>query len=48
MGIKPVGVQWKAVEAAIHEAVNGRIAKDGAFRVQKLTGVFVCQKDVYR
>jgi ubiquinone/menaquinone biosynthesis C-methylase UbiE len=48
MGIKPEEVQWKAVEAAIHKAVNGRIAKDGAFRVQKLTGVFVCQKDVYR
>lgn len=45
MGIKPGGVQWQTVEAAIHEAVNGRIAKNGQFRVQKLTGVFVCQKD---
>lgn len=45
MGIMPDGVQWEAVEEAIHEAVKSRIAQAGTFRVQKLTGVFVCQKD---
>ena len=41
----PDNIQWEAVEAMIHEEVNGRIAQYGEFRVNKLTGVFVCQKE---
>ncbi len=46
MGQLPEGISWEMVEGAIHDAVNGRIADEGAFRVQKLTGVFVCRKDL--
>lgn len=46
MGHLPDNTPWEAVEAVIHQEVNGRIAQDDAFRVNKLSGVFVCQKNV--
>jgi SAM-dependent methyltransferase len=45
MGVLPEGTRWEDVEAVIRREVNGRIAEQGAFRVNKLTGVFVCQKE---
>lgn len=44
MGVLPEGIRWEDIEAAIRREVDGRIAEHGAFRVNKLTGVFVCQK----
>jgi SAM-dependent methyltransferase len=46
MGRLPDNTRWQDVEAVIHREVNGRIAQHGTFRVNKLTGVFVCQKIV--
>ncbi len=45
MGDLLQGIRWETVEAAIRRAVNDHIAKEGTFRIQKLTGVFVCRKD---
>lgn len=45
MGDLLQGTSWETVEAAIHREVNDRITKEGTFRIQKLTGVFVCRKD---
>ncbi len=37
--------EWADIEAVIHDKVNDVIAKNGEFRVNKLSGVFVCQKE---
>ncbi len=39
----PEGITWEGVAAAITAYVDARIAADGAFRVNKLAGVFVCR-----
>jgi SAM-dependent methyltransferase len=41
----PEEITWEQIEEMILEEVNGRIVKEGLFRVNKLTGVFICQKD---
>jgi SAM-dependent methyltransferase len=45
IGSLPENTRWEEVEGFIHREVNGRIAEQGAFRVSKLLGVFVCQKE---
>lgn len=44
MRLLPQEIHWEDVEAVIHQEVNNHITQQGAFRVNKLTGVFLCQK----
>jgi len=39
----PAGVSWGDLLAAIGEILDEHIAQHGAFRVNKLSGVFICQ-----
>jgi ubiquinone/menaquinone biosynthesis C-methylase UbiE len=45
LNLIPDDILWADIEAIIHDQVNGRIAQHGQFRVTKLTGAFVCQKE---
>lgn len=38
------GITWPQIAAALHEELSERIRANGDFRVNKLTGVFVCRK----
>jgi SAM-dependent methyltransferase len=40
----PETFDWAELEASLHKELSDHIAEHGHFRVNKLTGVFVCQK----
>jgi SAM-dependent methyltransferase len=42
----PADFSWQEMEAIIHQTVNDRIAEKGEFRVSKLMGIFICQKEL--
>ncbi|MFZ0548092.1 MAG: methyltransferase domain-containing protein [Candidatus Promineifilaceae bacterium] len=44
IGYFPKEIKWAEVEDVIRQEVDNHIAQHGTFRVNKLTGVFVCQK----
>jgi ubiquinone/menaquinone biosynthesis C-methylase UbiE len=41
----PWGITWKDLEELLHQELSQHIGKKGEFRVNKLTGVFVCTKN---
>ncbi|MGB3713923.1 MAG: class I SAM-dependent methyltransferase [Candidatus Promineifilaceae bacterium] len=42
----PPGVTWKDVVSALRDEIDRQIVKNGEFRINKLAGVFVCQKEI--